>query len=339
MKDARPQSGVFFIHYSPMNIETLPVLDYTWHILANLNACEKRSKHNWSVVTRRFDEVGLKYELHKTEGKGKGIETAAQLCREGCRHLIVAGGDGSVNEVVHGIMTSGVEVRDVCLAVLPIGRGNDWSRTHAYPTKVEECVELFLRGTFLWHDIGKVQTLQAGREVASRYFINIAGFGFDAEVIYDTTYNKPHFLGISVYILSTLRCLFGYKNPVVEVSAPDFSFKNKVFMMVAAICQYNGGGMRQAPDAVPDDARLDVVIIPKLSPLRVLKLMMYVFSGRHIEKSKGLIKVCRVEEAVIRSEELCRGEVEGEMLETGNYKISLVPRAFRVLTNLGGRRL
>ena len=316
-----------------MNFETIPVLDYTWHIIANPNACENKSLDHWSEVAKRFDEVGLKYELCKTEKKGKGIEKAAQLCREGHRHLMVVGGDGSINEVVNGIMMSGVEVNDVCLAVLPLGRGNDWARTHHYPTKAQECVELFLRGTFIRHDIGKVQTFQEGREVSKRFFINIAGFGFDAEVIYDTTYNKPHFLGISVYVLSALRCLFGYKHPVVEVRTPGLFFKDKVFMMVAAICQYNGGGMRQAPDALPDDGQLDVVIIPKLNPFRVLRLMLYVFSGRHIEKSKGLVKISRAEEVSITSEALCRGEVEGELLETGEYKVSILPRAFRVLTN------
>lgn len=317
-----------------MNIETIPVLDYTWHVIANPNACEHKSMNRWSIVSKRFDEVGLKYELHKTDSKGKGIEKAAQLCREGCKHLVVVGGDGTINEVVNGIMTSGVDVQDVCLAVLPLGRGNDWARTHHYPTKVEECIETFLRGSFLRHDIGQVQTFREGSEVAKRFFINIAGFGFDAEVIYDTTYNKPHFLGISVYILSVLRCLFGYKSPVVEVNAPGFSFKTRVFLMVAAICQYNGGGMRQAPDAIPDDGQLDVVIIPKVGPLRVLRLMLHVFSGKHIEKSKGLIRVCRSQEALIASETLCRGEVEGELLETGVYKVSIVPRAFRVLTNM-----
>ena len=328
MKDARPPSGVFLFQCVSMNLETIPVLDYTWHIIANPNACENKSLDHWSVVAKRFDEVGLKYELYKTENKGKGIEKAA--------HLMVVGGDGSINEVVNGIMMSGVEVNDVCLAVLPLGRGNDWARTHHYPTKAQECVDLFLRGTFIRHDIGKVQTFQEGREVSKRFFINIAGFGFDAEVIYDTTYNKPHFLGISVYVLSALRCLFGFKSPIVEVKAPGFSFKDRVFMMVAAICQYNGGGMRQALDALPDDGQLDVVIIPKVGPLRVLWLMLYVFSGRHIEKSKGLVKVCRAEEASITSETLCRGEVEGELLETGEYKVSILPRAFRVLTNMAG---
>ena len=164
-----------------MNFETIPVLDYTWHIIANPNACENKSLDHWSEVAKRFDEVGLKYELCKTEKKGKGIEKAAQLCREGHRHLMVVGGDGSINEVVNGIMMSGVEVNDVCLAVLPLGRGNDWARTHHYPTKAQECVELFLRGTFIRHDIGKVQTFQEGREVSKRFFINIAGFGFDAD--------------------------------------------------------------------------------------------------------------------------------------------------------------
>jgi len=316
-----------------MTVETISVLDHTWHVIANPNACEKKSLNRWSKVAKRFDEVGLKYEFYKADDRGMGIALASRLCQEGHQHLIVVGGDGTINEVVNGIMSSGVDVHDVCLAVIPLGRGNDWTRTHQYPDTLEACVEMFLCGGFLRHDVGKVRTFIDEREVAQRFFINIAGFGFDAEVIYDDTYNKPHFIGISTYILSVLRCLFGSESPEVEVSAEGFLFKDRLFSMVAGICQYNGGGMRQAPTAIPNDGLLDLVIIPKVSIFRVLRLLAYVFSGRHIEKSKGLIKVCQTEEASFVCKKLLRGEVEGELLETGNYKVSVVPHAFRMLTN------
>lgn len=186
---------------------------------------------------------------------------------------------------------------------------------------------------FLQHDIGVVQTSHNGMELAKRYFINIAGFGFDAEVIYDVTHKKPHFLGISVYILSLIRTIFSFRSQPVEVVAPNFQFSGKTFLMVAAICQFNGGGMRQAPMAVPDDGFLDVVVVPKVSNWTVFKNFKKIFSGDHIHTIKS-IKTCKTDHLKVSSTDLLRGEVEGELLITGNYRVEVIPGALNVLTNL-----
>lgn len=316
-----------------MSIQTLSVLDHIWHIIANPHACEEKSMNQWDMLSSRFGAAGVRFVLHEADAEATCRENARRLCAEGCRHLMVIGGDGTVNEVVNGIMESGADVRDLCLAVMPLGRGNDWARTHNYPKKIDKCVEMFLRGRFMRHDIGKVQTLRENAPVATRYFVNIAGFGFDAEVIYDTVYNKPHFMGISVYILSLLHTLFHYKSTPVEIVSPDIAYQGETFLMVAGLCQYNGGGIRQAPEAQPDSGRFHVVVIPKVSKAKVFSLMPYMFSGRHIEKSNGLVKSFRTNQLTLKVAELYRGEVEGELLETGDYQITLLPGAFQMLTN------
>lgn len=316
-----------------MDFCNFSVLDYTWHVIINPNALEGKCMKHWAKMAARLEAERVRYEMHPTAARGDASVIAKQLCDAGIRHLLVVGGDGSINEVVDGIMRSNADIHDVCLAVFPLGRGNDWARTHQYPTRLNDCVDVFLKGKFMRHDVGNVQTLYDGIPVADRFFINIAGFGFDAEVIYDTQQSKPHFLGISVYIVSLFRCLFGYKSLPVKITAPGFSFQDKTFLAVAANCQYNGGGMRQAPDAKPDDGLLDVVVIPQLSYLRLFWLMLSVFSGKHIKKSKGLIKTCRAESVDITCDTLCRGEVEGEMLVSGNYHVTIQPSVFWMLTN------
>lgn len=317
-----------------MKIESLSVQDYFWHVILNPNACDKTSLDSWLGLSERLSAEGVRHELHKADSLGAGMEIARQLCVSGCRHLIVIGGDGTINEVVNGIFLSGVDTREVCLAVLPLGRGNDWARTHAFPQDVNQSVEVFARGRFMAHDIGRVRCLRQGETPFERYFANIAGFCFDAEVIYDVTYNKPHFLGLSVYILSLARMLFRYKSQLLKIASEDFDYQDRTFIVVAGICQYNGGGMRQSPYAQPDDGLFDVVVIPKVSPLTVIANMNNIADGSHVRKIKK-IRSFRTRKLTITANPHVRGEVEGELLPLGDYEIEVLPNALKMLTNLG----
>ena len=309
----------------------LNISDHVWHIILNTNANEKKCERNWMPVAELLERRNINHELHVVRNPGEGVATAKSLCQSGIRHIVAAGGDGTINEVVNGIFTAGIDTREVWMAVLPLGRGNDWVRTHNYPKTIAEVVEAWRDGNFIQHDIGKVTSRTNGKNY-SRYFINIAGFGFDADVIYDVTHNPPHLFGLSVYKLSLLKSLFSHKPTAIQVSAKeDFNFKGEVFMVIAAICQYNGGGIREAKYAVPDDGLLDLIVIPKMSIPKVLKHLKDMTSGNHIDTIEG-IRMIQTTQADFTSDDLFRGEVEGELLRPGNYHIELIPNALNVLT-------
>lgn len=306
--------------------------DHCWHIILNTNANEKKCERSWKPVAELLERRNIRYELHVVRRPGEGISTAKELCQSGIRHLVAAGGDGTINEVVNGIFLSGVDTREVYMAVLPMGRGNDWARTHHYPNTIAEVVEGWRNGNFMQHDIGRV-TSQTQDKSHTRYFINIAGFGFDADVIYDVTNHPTHFFGFNVYILSLLKTLFSHKPTAIQVSAKeDFEFDGEVFMVIAAICQYNGGGIREAKYAIPDDGLLDLIVVPKMSVPKVLKHLKDMTTGDHIDKIEG-IKLIKTTAATIRSNTIFRGETEGELLVPGNYRIELMANALNVLTS------
>lgn len=307
--------------------------DHLWHIILNTNANEKKCEQKWRPVAELLEHRGIRYELHITRAPGEGVSTAKQLCDNGIRHIVAAGGDGTINEVVNGIFTSTANPGEVFLAVLPLGRGNDWVRTHHYPRSIAEVVDMWCEGCFIQHDIGKVITQTPDKQIDSRYFINIAGFGFDADVIYDVTYHRPRIGGSSVYVLSLLKSLLTHKPTPINVTADGgFAFDGEVFMVIAAICQYNGGGIREAKYAVPDDGKLDLIVVPKMRTLQVIKHLKDMRTGDHIDKIKS-IRMVQTTSANIRSERLFRAETEGELLTTGNYHIELLPNALNVLSH------
>ena len=316
-------------------MEHLQVHEHCWHILLNINANEKKCEAKWQPLADKLQRLEIRYELHRLTKPGDAINTAKSLCESGVRHLVAAGGDGTINEVVNGIFTSGINTKEVFLAVLPMGRGNDWIRTHHYPKTPEETIDLWLKGQFMQHDIGLVTSTSPDHKTESRYFINIAGFGFDADVIHNVTYHPPHLFGIDVYTLSILKTLLSHKPKTIQVSATDgFTFNGEVFMVIAAICRYNGGGVCEAKYAVPDDGLLDLIILPKMRIPQVLAQLKNMRTGDHIDKIEG-VRYLKVTDAQIHSEQPFRAEVEGELLTVGDYHIQLIPNALNVLTSIG----
>ena len=312
---------------------TIRIEDHCWHIILNTNANEKKCERSWKPVAKLLERRNIRYELHIVRKQGEGIATTKELCQSGIRHIVAAGGDGTINEVVNGIFTSGVNTHEVYLAVLPMGRGNDWVRTHHYPKTIEEVVECWRNGNFMQHDVGLVTTQTPDNQETSRYFINIAGFGFDADVIYDVTYHKPKIGGSAVYVLSLMKTLLHHKPTKVTVTADNgFSFDGEVFMVIAAICKYNGSGICEAKYAVPDDGLIDLIVIPKMPILKVVKHLKEMFSGDHIDKIEAIRKVL-TKEISITSPSLLRAETEGELLTFGNYHVNIIANALNVVSN------
>lgn len=312
----------------------ISIEDYVWHIILNANANEKKATNRWAEISELLDRKGIRHVCHTVSHPGEGIATAKLLCENGIRHIVAAGGDGTLNEVVNGILTSNVDPKEVFLAVLPLGRGNDWVRTHQYPKGLDKVADLWCQGKFIQHDIGMVTTHTKDGQEKSRYFINIAGFGFDADVIYDVTYNKPRIGGSAVYVLSLLKTLLRHKPTPVEVTVNNgFSFRGEVFMVIAAIGKYNGGGICEAKYAVPDDGLLDLIVIPKMRIPKVVAHLKEMFSGDHIDKIKSVRKV-KATDVRITTPVLLRAEAEGELLAEGDYHIKLLPNALNVLSNI-----
>jgi YegS/Rv2252/BmrU family lipid kinase len=316
--------------YTTHHINTL---EQEWQILLNINANENTLLEKWVAIAQHLKAAGFRYQTHHITAIGEGTATAARLCREGARHIIAAGGDGTINEVVNGIFTSGVETRDVYLAILPMGRGNDTVRTHLYPKNTSECVEILKQGRFLKHDVGLVRVMEGEELVRERHFINIAGFGFDGEVIHNVTYRPKKLPGLSIYMSGLITTLLKRKAPAAHIKSGDKCFDGKIFMAVACICQYNGSGMREAKMADPQDGLMDVIIIPNISAPRVAWHLKDLSKGDHVEKIK-IVQHWQTRELTITSDEQVLGEVEGEVLPYGNYQISLIPNSLNVLTNL-----
>jgi len=303
---------------------------YSWQIILNPNALLHRSSQFWKDIENKLQEVQINYLHHITSTIDEAKELIINLCKKGERHFIIVGGDGTLNIFVNAVMESQVNSAEIYATLIPLGTGNDWSRSHGYSSRYLDAIDSLVKGNFMSHDVGLIETVINDKVIDARYFINIAGFGFDGSVISNTSKKTTKFFPKQLYLINLLKTLLAYKAQLVSLKSTDFATTKNIFTIAAGIGQYNGNGMRQCPEAIPDDGLLDVVMIEKVSILKVLLNIKNLFKGTHVKNLKE-VSMYRTDYLEINSEPFILGEVEGEMLTTGNYRIRCLASAINFM--------
>jgi len=298
----------------------IDIKKFTWQIIINPNALLLRNEKFLQHIENRLKELKINYLFHITSTISDAKRLIINFCKNEERHFIVAGGDGTLNIFVNAVMKSQTDSSEIFVAFIPLGTGNDWSRSHEYSKNYLDVIDSFVIGNFIKHDIGLVETVINNIVIDERYFVNIAGFGFDGTVISNARKKPSKIFHKQLYLINLLKTLIKYKSQLITIKSDEFNFTKNVFTIAAGIGQYNGNGMRQCPDAIHNDGLFDVVIIEKVSVLKVLRNINNLFKGTHVKKLKE-VSMYRTDYLEINTEPFVMGEVEGEVLTAGNYRI------------------
>ena len=304
---------------------------FSWQIILNPNALLHRSSQFWKDIERKLQEAQINYLHHETSTVDEAKELIISLCKKGERHFIIAGGDGTLNIFANAVMESQVDSSEIYAALIPLGTGNDWSRSHGYSHRHLDAIDSLMKGNFAHHDMGLVETVANDQVIAARYFVNIAGFGFDGAVIANASKKATKIFHKQMYLINLLKTLLAHQPQPVTFTSNDFSATKNIFSIAIGIGQYNGNGMRQCPEAITNDGLFDVVMIEKVSIYKVLLNIKNLFKGTHVKKMKE-VSVNRTDYLEISAEPPLLGEVEGEMLMTGNYRIRCLPSAINFMS-------
>ena len=280
------------------------------HVILNPAAGRGAARHAEAVVARAFRAQGWAVDVVRTEGPGHGQELASAAVRQGAKHVVAVGGDGTVHEVANGLLCTDT---DAALGVVPIGSGNDFAKiVGQYGHDPARAVARLVTA--------RSQRFDAGR-VLDEWFVNSVGFGFGPAVV--KTRNAMHHLrGFLSYLVPIVKTFFKFVPPVFEVAAPGF--RERGYMMMVEVCNGTtaGGSYRFAPDADPTDGKLDVCLIRRVSLPRFLLAIPRVMRGTHITmREVALIKTAKL---VIRSpEEPLMLHTDGELREPGVHECTV----------------
>ncbi len=302
-----------------------------WFVIVNPNAGSRKIKQDWPEINQLLQKAGLNFEFAFSERPRHAIELVSQAIANGNRNFIAVGGDGTFNEIASAIYSQNdINQDEFMLAAIPVGTGNDWGRMFGIPADYKKAIDIIKKEKLFLQDVGKAE-YQDGDERKKRYFVNIAGMGFDALVAKKTNKQKDAGrAGVFSYLVNLLTSLFEYKPGQIHLEVDGGSWDFNTFSLTVGICRYNGGGMMQSPNAIPDDGLFDVTVIKKISVITIALQLKKLYDGSFIKHPK-VFSSRGSKVSVSSAKSNFQLEVDGESMGDGPYEFSILPRALRVV--------
>jgi diacylglycerol kinase (ATP) len=307
----------------------------------------------WPPLAEALAERRLDHEVVLTEGAGHAAELARRAVEEGARLIVGVGGDGTLHEIVNGVLGEAERAPDgVAVGLVPAGRGSDYARGLGFDQSPAALAARFgaaLEGDASATrrvDVGEVtyrpSVLVAGRPIgpapaiesenAVRRFVNEAGIGFSPFVAQRTARFPPR-LGSWLYTVAGLVTIVDWRHRelALQWDAGDSlgdRVEGRFTSVELALGRYAGGGMLVAPDAVPDDGLFDAVVIGEAGRAELFSFSWRLRSGDHLRSP-----VVSVRRAATLSAEVLDGrgplylQADGELLGRDPVTFRILPDA------------
>lgn len=305
-----------------------------WFVIVNPNAGKRKGEKDWLEIAALLTAAGIQFVNVFTEHRGHAVVLTRKYVENGFRNIIVVGGDGTLNEVVNGIFTQAhTPTQKITLAMIPVGTGNDWCRMYNIPGDYKQAIQLITRRKVFSQDTGAIKYISAEGTEHTRYFINMAGMGFDALVANKTNVQKDRGKGSPIsYFVNILSSLFVYSSTKVTILLDKEKIHSDIFSMSVGICQYNGGGMKQAPEALSDDGLFDLTLIKPIGKFKIIRNVIKLFDGSFTRLPE--VSTFRSSKIIIHSEPPMYMEADGESLGHTPFVFTILPQSFNLVSGL-----
>lgn len=266
-------------------------------------------------LARHSDDAGFCVEVVETTEKGDGTRLTKEAVESGAHIVAAAGGDGTISEVVNGLVGS-----KATLAVLPLGTGNDFARHLGLGTDLDLAVKTLFHGTPQALDLGFTQ---------GRWFHNIAGCGFDAVVAERVNRGFRFLRGTSAYVAAVVQSLFTYRAVLMRLTVDGETRTLRAMLCSVANTTSYGGGMLVAPEAKIDDGLFDICLIAEAGPIEFLRAFPRVFKGTHTTHPK--VTMLRGKHVRIETDTPLPVFIDGDVFGTTPIEFALHPHVIKVL--------
>ena len=305
-------------------------IENEWLVILNPHAGGKKGERDKGKIMKLLKKSNLVFSIVTSNYPGHAIELTRDAIRRGFRQIIAAGGDGTLNEIINGVFgQEEIATKEFLIGMIPVGTGNDWIRTFEIPSDYEGSIRAIEDGCHVRQDIGMIHQVDDGIEKKC-FFANMTGYGFDAMVADRVNVLKNEgATGLRLYIQSLLTSLFRYKTRKVKIKVDNREINEWIFSASIGIGKFNGGGMMQAPGADPLSGSFHVTLIRKIGFFSILINIPGLFNGSFVKDKHVSTYIAR--EISIQSDTDLPGEADGETLGKGNFTITPIPSAIKVI--------
>jgi YegS/Rv2252/BmrU family lipid kinase len=295
-------------------------------LIANPSAGRGTAARALPRIESVLNQANLGYRIVRTTHPGHATEAARQALRDGERYLVAVGGDGTVHEVVNGMISGGGPVAaDAVLGVVAAGSGCDFVRSFGLPPDAEQAAARLAGDRVRPIDVGTVTFTDQG-VTRTRCFVNIAEAGLGAAVVARAA-GLGRFLGGARYAAGFWLTLPRFRPSAVRLDANGQHRAWRAFNVVVANCRFYGGGMQISPNSDPGDCLLDILVMtgPKSDSFTTLPK---VYKGAHLPHRN--IAELRAAQVSIEAEPGFQVEADGELLGVTPASFGIIPGAIRL---------
>ncbi|MDR1017800.1 MAG: diacylglycerol kinase family lipid kinase [Lachnospiraceae bacterium] len=289
-------------------------MDNVYFIL-NSTAGNGSAVKKFNQAEKVLRERNISYKVLESKYQGNIKELVAEAISSGADCIVIVGGDGSVRESI-----SALAYKDVAFSIFPFGTGNDCAKALGLSEDPNRCVHDFING--------KPQKIDAARANES-YFLNVAGFGFDVDVLVNTEHFKNKHNGKTAYRLGLFTALTHMKQRKVIINADGREYQYKSLIASAGNGKYIGGGMNAHPNAEFDDGLLEFFCVHDLKPLQIPGALSKFLKGEHLDLKNT--KYFRAKKIQVQSEDELAVQLDGEIIEMTPVTFEILPEALTII--------
>ena len=288
-------------------------------VIVNPVAGHGRCGRLFRGVRRELTRRGLDFDFHYTNEPLEAPDVAKMVIEEGFTDIVAMGGDGTINEVVNGMLDTG---SDLPLAVIPAGSGNDFARMNRIPLDPVKAIDVLLGGRHALTDVGSVN--------ADQYFVNGLGIGLDAQVAKDVQ-SSTHSRGAAAYLAAAIRQAFRFDAFPITLRSQDWHQTFSCISLGIANGRYVGGGFQMAPRARVNDGLLDVCIVEDMPKAKRIVSLPKARKGTHL--ALPAVTYRQLKEVEVSSSGKLVAHIDGEpyRLPTESFHVRLCPQCLRLV--------
>ncbi|MBL7873053.1 MAG: YegS/Rv2252/BmrU family lipid kinase [Cyclobacteriaceae bacterium] len=291
------------------------------NIIVILNGVSKKKKKFYQSILPVLQQK-FSIQVLETQYANHARQLASEAVLNKAAVILSAGGDGTLNQVLNGMMSVANECRLPSLGLIPLGSGNDFANSANLTLDPNDLLELLTKNQPLQTDIGKVFCRNGNKEEVVHYFINVCSVGMGPATV-QRMEKSPPWMGAELkYLISIIQTFFTHKPEVIEVHTPDWNWKGNARVVAIANGRSFGNKIYIAPDASLEDGVFSTFIAGNV-PL--LKFLLY------LQQLKGKKKIT---DDQISNSNTTKVEVRSgnsAMLETEGELIGFLPASIEVM--------
>lgn len=305
-----------------------------WLVILNPNAGGRSANLLWPQIEKELIKNNFKFFIRSTRKYREAIDIVKSYIEENeFRKILVIGGDGTLHEVINGIMLQKkIPLEEITVGMISTGTGNDWIKTHNISSDYTQAIKQIKEGKIIKHDVGRLDFVNDEGKDDFCYFINSIGIGFDAKVI---KYMIPKRLKgnskESDYMKGLLKALVTNKNEKGSLNIDGQKLDVGIFDLAIGNCRFKGGGFKMLPTAIPNDELLDITLANDLSKLQLIRCLPKLL-GEKVEKI-NFFKTYRAKSIDIDIQNPICIEADGEFIGYHPTRVSIETKKINMISN------